>query len=341
MATRTRGPRPTASAPARVRIAANGVSGGHIAEIQRARLLSGTVRVVDELGFARTSVSDITRCARVSRRTFYELFDNQEECFAALLDATVERVRAEIAHAGLDGLAWRERVRGGIAVILAFLDREPTLARVCVAHSASAGPQILARRERIAGELAAIVDGGRRAGARGADCVPLTAEGVVGAVLTIVQSRLTRPRREPLTALTGELMSLIVLPYLGPEAAREERKRRPITARAARAKPSSGERGDATGDLLHGVPMRMTYRTACVLEAIAAQPGISNRAVGREAGVADQGQISKLLARLERIGLLQNGGHGHSKGEPNAWRLTATGVSITQAIGITQGKAFS
>jgi hypothetical protein len=44
------------------------------------------------------------------------------------------------------------------------------------------------------------------------------------------------------------------------------------------------------------------------------------------AGIADQGQISKLLARLHSLGLLENTGGDHAKGEPNAWHLTARGV---------------
>ena len=51
----------------------------------------------------------------------------------------------------------------------------------------------------------------------------------------------------------------------------------------------------------------------------------SNREVATFAGVSDPGQISKLLRRLERLGLLVNTGAGHAKGEPNAWALTTRG----------------
>ena len=57
------------------------------------------------------------------------------------------------------------------------------------------------------------------------------------------------------------------------------------------------------------------------------EPGISNRVVAERAGVTDQGQISKLLARLERLGLAFNSGNGHAKGEANAWTLTAAGYA--------------
>ncbi len=59
---------------------------------------------------------------------------------------------------------------------------------------------------------------------------------------------------------------------------------------------------------------------------------MSNRTVAEYAGIADQGQVSKLLARLERLGLIENTGQGHARGERNAWRLTPTGVRVTQGI---------
>jgi hypothetical protein len=69
-----------------------------------------------------------------------------------------------------------------------------------------------------------------------------------------------------------------------------------------------------------------------VLECVAEQPGISNRAVADRAGISDQGQISKLMARLERLGLTANTGAGHAKGEPNAWRLTPVGQQEAQRL---------
>ena len=52
--------------------------------------------------------------------------------------------------------------------------------------------------------------------------------------------------------------------------------------------------------------MRLTYRTVRVLLAIAQHPGASNRQIGEDAGVHDQGQISKLLTRLHKLGLVDN-----------------------------------
>ena len=305
-----------------------------LVEIQRSRLLAAAVSAVDELGYADTTVSDVTNRARVSRRTFYELFSNREECLAAVLEDVVALVVGEIAAEGLDGLAWRERVRGGLRVILGFLDREPALARVCVVQALRGGPQLLGRREEVLAGLAAVVDEGRLEGARGAGCSPLTAEGVVGAAFTIVYARLLRGERQPLTGLLGELMGMIVLPYMGAAAARRELAR-PVPAGSAGALDGPGAAGRAVGDPLEGVPMRLTYRTARVLEGVGEYPGASNREVAERGGIHDPGQVSKLLARLERLGLLTNTGEGHAKGEPNAWTLTPKGSRVAQRLSMT------
>lgn len=308
------------------------VSRAQVADMQRSRLLAAAVRTVDELGYAHATVANITRRARVSRRTFYDLFSNREDCLAAVLEDAAQRIGWEIERAELRDLPWRERVRGGLWAILSFFDREPALARVCVVQALRGSQGVLERREEILRGLAAVLDEGRAEGARGGECPSLTAEGLVGAAFGIVYARLLRGDREPLTGLLGELMGMIVLPYLGPSMSRREQAC-PLPASANIPSAQSGGEGvRAEHDPLEGIPMRLTYRTARVLEAIAQEPGVSNRGAGERAGIADQGQISKLLARLERLGLAENTGEGHSKGEPNAWTLTVTGERVALSI---------
>ena len=78
--------------------------------------------------------------------------------------------------------------------------------------------------------------------------------------------------------------------------------------------------------------MRLTYRTGRVLQAIARYPGASNREVSERAGIVDQGQISKLLSRLETAGVIANQGEGTSRGAPNAWRLTEHGEHVERGV---------
>jgi AcrR family transcriptional regulator len=318
----------------------SGLARDQVAEIQRVRLLAGALGAVEEYGYTDTTVARITARARVSRRTFYELFANTEACLAALIEDALAQLERELAAADLDNLPWRERVRGGLAVILAFFDCEPALARVCVVQALRAGSPVLERREALLARLARVVDEGRGEGSRAGDCTPLTAEGLVGAAFGILYARLSRGEAPPLLELTGELMGMIVLPYMGPAAARREQGR-PVPQAPALAVGRSRSLAAAQPDPLQGLQMRLTYRTAQVLQGISELPGVSNRRVADYAGIHDQGQVSKLLRRLERLGLIANGGAGHSKGEANAWTLTPLGGQVAQHLNVGAGREMS
>lgn len=305
---------------------------GRLASIQRSRLLAAALTEMDERGYASATVAHITSRSRVSRRTFYELFANREECLVAVLEQAVELIEHDLTQADLGGLPWLERVRAGLSVILEFFDREPVLARVCVVHVLGAGSDVLERREAILTRLAGVVDEGHRENAQGAESDRLTAEGVVGAAFTILYTRLLRRDPQPLSDLLGELSGMIVLPYLGKAAARREQLRpTPVVP------PGSGRAGhgpaQTTVDPLADVQMRLTYRTARILEGAGEHPGASNRQLADYAGIHDQGQASKLLGRLQRLGLLENQGERErTKGEANAWTLTPKGEQVTHSI---------
>jgi AcrR family transcriptional regulator/DNA-binding MarR family transcriptional regulator len=289
---------------------------------------------MDERGYACTTVAHITGRSRVSRRTFYELFANREDCLVAVLEEAVAVIERDLAEANLGELSWRERVRGGLWVILSFFDREPVLARVCVVQALGAGSRVLERREVLLSRLSGVVDEGRGESAHSAGCTVLTAEGVLGAAFAILYARLLRRDPEPLRSLIGELSGMIVLPYLGKAAARREQTR-PAPALPHGTTRAAYGASRAAGDPLVGVQMRLTYRTARVLEGAGEHPGASNRQLADYAGIHDPGQVSKLLARLQRLGLLENhGDQVRTKGEPNAWTLTPKGQQITQSIRI-------
>lgn len=301
-----------------------------VTEIQRSRLLMGAVGVIDELGYTGTTIAQVTARVGVSRRTFYEVFDDLEACLLALLGDVVGMVEEELRAESPEGLVWCERVRAGLRTILAFLDREPALGRVCVVQALRAGPHVIARREQILARLAQAIDAGRAESAPAGGCSPLVAEGLVGAAFGIVYSRLLRRECRLLGDLEGELMSMIVLPYLGPAVARRELDRPSRTSRPAR------RRGD--WDPLVGPPVRLTFRTARVLDCIAEWPGASNRELAERAGIADAGQASKLLRRLEHLDLIENASVGPSGGRPNAWSLTPAGGEVARSIRATIGR---
>jgi hypothetical protein len=177
---------------------------------------------------------------------------------------------------------------------------------------------------RVLERLRDAVGEGRSQASLRRECSPRAAEGVVGGVLSVIYTRL-QSSQAGMSALVNHLMWMIVLPYLGAAAAGKELRRTPPRPAAS---PSARVR-----DRLAGPEMRMTYRTAMVLVAIAEQPGASNVAIAAQVGVQDQGQISKLLARLAGHGLAENTGVGRAVGGANAWQLTLRGKEVESTIG--------
>jgi AcrR family transcriptional regulator/DNA-binding MarR family transcriptional regulator len=311
----------------RLRPGPNGMPRGQVTEIQRSRMLTAAVQAVEEVGYARMTVAQVIGRAKVSRKTFYDVFVDREDCFLAAFDEAIARARALVIDAYAREPGWREGVRAGLARLLAFMDEEPGLARLCVVEALGAGTRVLESRARVLDELAEVVDRGRSAHNAAREPPQVTAEGVVGAVFAVIHTRLLEGGKEPLSALLAPLMSMIVLPYMGARAASKELARPAPTPRRATQLPGRS----ASRDPLEGLDMRLTYRTVRVLVVIGGRPGASNREIAEGSDIADQGQISKLLTRLRRLDLVENRGEGQMKGAANAWYLTERGAEVERA----------
>jgi AcrR family transcriptional regulator len=311
--------------------------GTQVPDMQRARMLRSTAQVVSELGYAKLSVARVTGRAHVSRRTFYDFFADREDCFLATLEEAIGRVSELVrdAYEREDG-DWPERVRAGLVALLAFLDEEPAVASLLVIDALRAGPRALRRRAEVLRQAGAALDEGGLQAKAARGMPEITGEGVVGAVFSVIHTRLLAKRRGPLLELVNPLMGMIVLPYRGAAAARRELEQRGVrTPSSGRRKPAGVKSSARLADPLAGLPMRLTYRTLRVLTVVGDSPGVSNREAGEAAEVGDQGQMSKLLARLERLGLICNSGRGQAHGEPNAWRLSALGEQVRSTIPTT------
>jgi AcrR family transcriptional regulator len=303
----------------------DGLSDGRVSGFQRARLLAAMTEVSVERGAGNVTVAHVVERAGVSRRTFYELFSDREECFLAALDDGIARASWHVLAAYDPEAKWAERIRTALTALLEFFDVERGVGWLVVVGSSGAGPQALERRRRVLAQITTVVDEGRSEVRGGEGPPPLTAEGAVGAVFSVIHARLLEDDPGGLVGLVNSLMSMIVLPFLGAAAARRELSR-PVPEAKHPSVPSG------VSNTLRGLEMRLTYRTVRVLMAVAACPGSSNRTVADRAGVGDQGQISKLLGRLEKLGLVANTGLGPGRGAPNAWTLTTQGEEVHGAL---------
>lgn len=297
-------------------------------------MLTAMAEASTELGVANLTVGQVVSRSGVSRRTFYEQFADRDACFMAAVEEALNCAARYVLPAYESQGRWRDRMRVCLAAFLSFLEDEPHLGRLLLVETLAAGEMGMRRRQQILAHVRAAVDEGRAEAKAGSHPPPLTADGVLGGVLGVLHSRVIESPAGPsgsLLELTGQLMSMIVLPYLGAAAAQRE-LRRPVPAKGEVRKPTPA-------NPLRDLDMRLTYRTVRVLLAVTGCPGSSNRAIALAADIHDQGQTSKLLARLEKLKLIENTGVGRARGGPNAWVLTERGAEMQRVVAEQAGVA--
>ena len=300
----------------------------YVFDLPRGRMLTATFALVGERGYEGVSARSVSERAGVSNRTFYECFSDREDCFLAAFNHAVDGLGLEMRGGWASELGWTARVRAGLAALLQALDREPAVRRLVFVEALAAGPRVLARRASVLEGLAGVIDQGRVNAQAPALLPPLVAEGVVGATFGVIHARLLELRPGPLVGLLGSLMATIVLPYRGPAAAAKELAR-PVPRTPVRRRDGDGLSRRPVG-AASPVDYRLTIRTQMALAAVGGRPGLNNREVSEIIGLSDQGQISRMMKRLQTQGLIENV-QGHTKRQVRAWRLTADGEAVIDA----------
>lgn len=186
--------------------------GGRRAD-QRRRLLRAIGAVVAEKGFAATTIADVVAHAHVSKRTFYEHFDDKLDCFLTSYRAgSAQLLRRMTAGATGDG-PWPERLRSALRAYLTVLRDTPTATRTFTLEIQAAGPTAIAlRREmhrRTADALRRLVDEIRvdHPALRPLDETMATA--VVGAMTELILIAVADGRTDGLLDLDAPIVTLL------------------------------------------------------------------------------------------------------------------------------------
>lgn len=93
----------------------------------RRRLLDGLAAAIDERGYRASTIADIVRHARTSKRTFYGHFTSKEQCFHELLFADVERLGRQISDAVDPEAQWQNQIRQAVEAYVAHIEATPAL----------------------------------------------------------------------------------------------------------------------------------------------------------------------------------------------------------------------
>jgi AcrR family transcriptional regulator len=117
-----------------------------VSSFKRRRIADALAELCIEQGFRATTIDHVARRAHVSRTTIYELFENREQIFIAVLDRAIpelfERTEAACQAAALGS---RHRLEAGLGAVLAWVAEEPVAAWSCLVEALAATPESLDR----------------------------------------------------------------------------------------------------------------------------------------------------------------------------------------------------
>jgi AcrR family transcriptional regulator len=198
----------------------HGLSREFVAQNQRERLLNSIAGCLDERGYEKTTVSAISRHARVSKSDFYRHFDSKDACFVAAYDDSVEQLRAEglAACAGHD--EWADRVCAALAGVLSYLVREPARSNLLLVEGLRAGPGIYDRFQAAVQGFVPLLAEGAPAPASSGQAPEAIDEAVVGGVASLLGRRVLAGGAEGLERFFPDLAEFVLTPYVGSAEAR-------------------------------------------------------------------------------------------------------------------------
>jgi AcrR family transcriptional regulator len=114
---------------------------------QRERLLAAMAELVGEQGYEATTVPQVIAAARVSRNSFYELFEDKTDCMIALCDE-VGTALGRLLMAFANEPAWETALRRGLHAYLLWWQERPAFARTYLIELPTAGQRAMEDRAR-------------------------------------------------------------------------------------------------------------------------------------------------------------------------------------------------
>jgi AcrR family transcriptional regulator len=199
-------------------------------ERQRLRLAAAMIDCVAEDGYRATRVADVIARAGVSRKTFYEHFENKEDCLLATYDLIAAEAmrRLEIAYREAEG--WPGRVEAAIRALFDAAIENPGALRLSLIEIAAVGPAGIERRERSIERYEGFIREALTLAPGEGVVTDVMLKAVVGGLNRVLYRRVHRADAEELRALVGDLAACRA------HAAPRSRCRR--AARPARLRPT-------------------------------------------------------------------------------------------------------
>ena len=215
--------RPARRRPDQIPGGRHGLAPEEVADSQRSRILAAMIDAVGRDGYQAARVADVIAHAGVSRKTFYEHFEDKEHCFIAAYQQSLARLLSVTLDAFEAQDEWVDSLRAGLTALLNALAYDPAVARMCFVEVLAAGPKAVDVRNEAMRGFSYIYDAGR--GEADLDLPSFTGISMVGGLAEILYREIVAGATTELPQLAPELMYMSVLPFLGADAAARELER--------------------------------------------------------------------------------------------------------------------
>jgi AcrR family transcriptional regulator len=195
----------------------------------RERLVEAVLTVSGERGYEAIAVQDIIETAKASRATFYKYFADRDDCFAQAYTEAADWLYQRLGAVAQRQPSWKEGLRAVVAELLEFCANQPAIARALFVQVHAAGGDALTHHELLMERLSHAIDGARRENSSRQAPPPVTAAFMVGAIETLVRSKLMSddpPETAP--ELLPGILHFVVMQFYGEDAAWEELTAAPI-----------------------------------------------------------------------------------------------------------------
>jgi AcrR family transcriptional regulator len=189
-----------------------------VVENQRQRIAAGMIRVVVERGYNAATVTQVVAAAGVSRRTFYNYYGDKQDAFFDVYRQVTDFVCAAMFEAGQhQGGGWAARVRSELAALLDCFAANPDLVRFCLVAPPAAGGEVAAAYRQFLERILEILREGRPKRAK--QPPPAAEYGLVGGLAALIVAKVDQEGSGRLEGLLPEVAQLVLMPYLGRDAA--------------------------------------------------------------------------------------------------------------------------
>jgi AcrR family transcriptional regulator len=205
-------PPPRALAPRRQRPGAAQFEGYTPAE----RIARAVAAVVAEGGYAAMSTDEIAARAAISLSTFYEHFADKRDAVLGALEMSGAQIMALAVPAARRAGDWQEGVRALYEAICAYFVAEPAMAELALVGVYGAGPQALARRDRVIDALAEMLAPGFE---ENPEAPPVSAEAAGAAVYALMREQVRREGPQSLASVVPLATYITLVPFVGAERA--------------------------------------------------------------------------------------------------------------------------